>query len=104
MANQATRREMRSKATLEGDEVDPADSTILSMSERGHVAHDDRGQAQWKWASETQTPSDPNADTFDFLKAIDAWELAIEHSQKVKTLEEPPLPGGGYNPYAKPPK
>lgn len=84
----------------DADGADSEDSMIVAMSERGRIDHDDRGQAQWKWATETLAPADPNDETFDYLKAIDA-ELELEQTSRGTAMEQSD-PAGGYNPYEKP--
>jgi hypothetical protein len=62
---------------------------------KGTVDHDDRGQARWKWNTET-TPSGEADRTFDLLKALTNDALSIEGS--VEEPAEPPRQSG-YNPY-----
>jgi hypothetical protein len=62
-----------------------------SESAIGSVDHDDRGQARWKFKADT-APSDPTAETFDYLKALDA-NLEIERSQTIPALAPPKAPG-----------
>jgi hypothetical protein len=62
----------------------------------GSVDHDDRGQARWKWNSET-TPSGDAERTFDLLKALTNDDLSIEGAAE-EPVDEPPRQSG-YNPY-----
>ncbi len=62
---------------------------------KGTVDHDDRGQARWKWNTES-TPSGDADRTFDLLKALTNDALSIEGS--VDEPVEPPRQSG-YNPY-----
>jgi hypothetical protein len=62
----------------------------------GTVDHDDRGQARWKWNSET-TPTGDTERTFDLLKALTNDALSIEGAAETKPEE--PTRQSGYNPY-----
>jgi hypothetical protein len=63
----------------------------------GTVDHDDRGQARWKWNTET-TPAGETDRTFDLLKALTNDALSIEGSPAEPPAKEPPRQSG-YNPY-----
>ena len=67
-----------------------------SESATGGIDHDERGHARWKWKADVAASADSNAETFDYLKALDA-NLQIEQSQKVRVLEESTKTG--MNPY-----
>jgi hypothetical protein len=62
----------------------------------GSVDHDDRGQARWKWNTES-TPAGETERTFDLLKALNNDALSIEGSPDQKPTEPPRQ--SGYNPY-----
>ena len=64
----------------------------------GSISHDDRGQARWKFNTETTPPagSDPER-TFDLLKALNNDALSIESSAPPE--EAKPTRHSGYNPY-----
>jgi hypothetical protein len=62
----------------------------------GTVDHDDRGQARWKWNTES-TPTGDTERTFDLLKALTNDALSIEGSAETKPEE--PKRQSGYNPY-----
>ena len=62
----------------------------------GVIDHDDRGQARWKWNSES-TPTGETERTFDLLKALNNDALTIEGSPKQES--EKPKRQSGYNPY-----
>ena len=67
-----------------------------SESKIGGIEHDERGHARWKWKTDVATSSDPTAETFNFLRALDT-ALEIERSQKLRALEESIKTG--LNPY-----
>jgi hypothetical protein len=89
-------------------DVDPTHSDIVDDKYRvsldytgefatGTVDHDDRGQARWKWNTES-TPSGDTERTFDLLKALTNDALSLDGSVEQKA-EEPPPRQSGYNPY-----
>jgi hypothetical protein len=63
----------------------------------GTVDHDDRGQARWKWNTES-TPAGDTDRTFDLLKALNNDALTIEGTAE---QEQPAKPQrkSGYDPY-----
>jgi hypothetical protein len=63
----------------------------------GSIDHDDRGQARWKWNSES-TPTGDTERTFDLLKALTNDALSIEGAAEEPAAEEPTRQSG-YNPY-----
>jgi hypothetical protein len=69
---------------------------VASESTIGCVEHDERGQARWKFKVDSVPSADPTAETFNYLKALDA-ELELEHGQTIPTIERSKLPG--FNPY-----
>jgi len=62
----------------------------------GVIDHDDRGQARWKWNSES-TPVGETERTFDLLKALNNDALTIEGSPQPDPAK--PARQSGYNPY-----
>jgi len=86
---------------FDGTQTDQLDDSyrvqIASASENGMVDHDERGQARWKWASETSSaPADTG--TFDMLKSLenDALDIAEKAPAFVPTMIDKT---DGYNPY-----
>jgi hypothetical protein len=68
----------------------------------GRVAFDSRGNPIWEW--QTSTGVFGRDVSTQRLKTLEAKELSLLDTQKVKTpkeleLEDAPLPGGGMNPY-----
>jgi hypothetical protein len=89
------------------EEIDPATTDQLGDQYRvsldytgeyasGTVDHDDRGQARWKWNTES-TPAGEIDRTFDLLKALNNDALSIEITVEEKRAK-PPLTSG-YDPY-----
>jgi len=78
------------------DNTDVPRVVPASESAIGGIAHDERGHACWKWKAEVAASADPNAETFNYLKALDTT-LEIEQSQKVRVLDASPKMG--INPY-----
>ena len=62
----------------------------------GVIDHDDRGQARWKFNSES-TPVGETERTFDLLKALNNDALTIEGSPQPDPAK--PARQSGYNPY-----
>ena len=93
-----TKRPYHTLAQAPDDAADLDDSMIVATSHRGHIDRDDRGDARWKWATEQEAPTDPNAKTFNFLDALEDLEIVEDRGPPA----EPEVPkGSGYNPYAK---
>jgi hypothetical protein len=85
---------------FDGTRTDQLDDSyrvrVVSASENGKVEHDDRGQARWKWASETNSaPTDTG--TFDMLKSLD--NDALDLSEEVPAIPTMIDKIDGYNPY-----
>lgn len=85
---------------FDGTRTDQLDDSyrvrVVSASENGKVEHDDRGQARWKWASETNSvPTDTG--TFDMLKSLD--NDALDVSEEVPAIPTMIDKTDGYNPY-----
>ncbi len=85
---------------FDGTQTDQLDDSyrirVVSASENGTVAHDDRGQARWKWASEMNSaPTDTG--TFDMLKSLDNDALGV--SEVVPAIPTIVDKTDGYNPY-----
>jgi hypothetical protein len=89
-----------------GKDFDPADTDQLpdkfrvsldytAESATGTVDHDDRGQARWKWNTES-TPAGDADQTFDLLKALNNDALSIEGT--APQAAKPPRKSG-YDPY-----
>lgn len=89
------------------EEIDPGDTDQLDDQYRvsldytgehssGTVDHDDRGQARWKWNTES-TPSGETDRTFDLLKALNNDALSIEITVEEKPAKAPRK--SGYDPY-----
>ena len=95
-------RPIISKETLVEADGDMRDNTDVprvvppSESANGGIDHDERGHASWKWKAEVDASADPNAQTFNYLKALDT-DLEIEQSQKVRVLDQSTKMG--INPY-----
>ena len=69
-------------AAVFGDGVHKIDRPRVvpsSESAIGGVDHDERGRARWKWKADLIAPVDPNAQTYDYLKALDT-SLEIERT------------------------
>jgi hypothetical protein len=63
----------------------------------GSIAHDERGQARWKFKTEsTPATSDPER-TFDLLKALNNDALRVESAPSAGA--DKPTRHSGYNPY-----
>lgn len=96
------RRPIIFQETRELEDGDMRDNTDVprvvppSESENGGIDHDERGHACWKWKADFDATADPNAQTFNYLKALDA-DLEIEQSQKVRVLDQSTKTG--INPY-----
>jgi hypothetical protein len=89
-----------------GAVIDPASTDQLDDQYRvsidysgefasGTIDHDERGQARWKWNTET-TPAGDTERTFDLLKALNNDALCIEGSAEPPA--KPPRKSG-YDPY-----
>jgi hypothetical protein len=81
---------------LPRDNADRPHVVPASESDTGAIAHDERGHARWKWKTDLAASTDPTAETFNYLKALDT-DLEIEQSQKVRVLKESTKTG--INPY-----
>jgi hypothetical protein len=68
----------------------------VNENEVGIIAHDERGRASWQWKAEVAESADPNAETFNYLTALDS-ELEIEQSRRTRVLEISMK--AGLNPY-----
>ena len=79
------------------DAVDRPHVVPASESAIGGIDHDERGQARWKWKADVSASADPNAETFNYLKALDT-NLEIERSQRVRAFIEHSKETG-INPY-----
>jgi hypothetical protein len=69
----------------------------------GRVSFDSRGNSVWEWKSEETGKYSRDVST-QRLKKLEAPELSIEETVKVKTLDglslaDEPKAGGGFNPY-----
>jgi len=84
---------------FDGTSTDALDDTyrfrVVAASENGAIEHDERGQARWKWITETGTFQVD--ETFDQVKALDNPELSLNDEAAPKP--EPPTKAG-YDPYA----
>ena len=85
-----------------GDTVQGPDADKRS----GRVSFDSRGNSVWEWQLETGVYSrDVNTQK---LKKLDLGDLSIAetglHKRPPGLGEEPPAPGGGFNPYDNAPK
>ena len=67
-----------------------------SESANGGIDYDDRGHASWKWNADVDASDDPDAQTFNYLKALET-DLEIEQSQQVRVLDQSTKTG--INPY-----
>jgi hypothetical protein len=88
---------------FDGTHADQLDDTyrfrIVAASEsaNGKIGFDDRGQPQWKWASEIGAASTEYTGTFDQLKALENPALSL--AEAAPPPAEPPRKVG-YDPYA----
>ena len=69
----------------------------------GRVSFDSRGNSVWEWKSEETGKYSRDVST-QRLKKLEAHELSIEETARVKTLDglslaDEPKAGGGFNPY-----
>jgi hypothetical protein len=74
----------------------PTRVVVASESTIGSVEHDERGQARWKFKVDSVPSADPTAETYNYLKALDA-QLELEDGHTAPTLERLKLPG--FDPY-----
>jgi hypothetical protein len=63
----------------------------------GAIEHDERGEARWKWVTETATATEIDK-TFDHLEALSNASLSLEDTA-AKAATEKPSRKTGYNPY-----
>ena len=63
----------------------------------GAIEHDDRGEARWKWITETNGALESDK-TFNHLKALSNTSLALQQTP-ASTEPEKPSRKTGYNPY-----
>jgi hypothetical protein len=75
----------------------------VSDKSSGRVTFDSRGNSVWEWKSEETGKYSRDVST-QRLKKLEAPELSIEETARVKkldglSLQDEPLPGGGFNPY-----
>ncbi|HEX5048944.1 MAG TPA: hypothetical protein VFX89_17660 [Gammaproteobacteria bacterium] len=63
----------------------------------GAIEHDDRGEARWKWVTETAGAL-ATEKTFDHLKSLSNDSLALEDAPASAEAEKPSRKTG-YNPY-----
>ena len=84
----------RTDALLRASEV-----SIVATSDDsvGAIEHDDRGEARWKWVTETADAL-ASEKTFDHLKSLSNDRLAIEDIPPLADAEKPSRKTG-YNPY-----
>jgi hypothetical protein len=91
---------------FDGSKTDQLDDSyrvrIVSASENGKVEHDDRGQARWKWTTETNSPAPSDTGTFDLLKSLDNAALDVSPPAADDAAVPEPVKidkVAGYNPY-----
>lgn len=76
-----------------------APTACPNESTAGHIEHDERGNAVWKWIAETGRIFIGN--TSRLLRKLDAPELKIdEEAAPELRLESDRDAGGGYDPYS----
>jgi len=63
----------------------------------GAIEHDERGEARWKWVTETAAASEVDK-TFDHLEALSNASLSLENTPATADTEKPSRKTG-YNPY-----
>jgi hypothetical protein len=63
----------------------------------GAIEHDERGEARWKWVTETAAALETEK-TFDHLEALSNASLALADAPATATAAKPPRKTG-YNPY-----
>jgi hypothetical protein len=81
------------------DSLRASDVSIVATSGEsvGAIEHDDRGEARWKWITETAGAL-ASEKTFDHLKSLSNDSLALEVATATAEPEKPSRKTG-YNPY-----
>jgi hypothetical protein len=84
--------------------LDEDDLAVVAsgLDSSGQIEYDERGHARWKWVTEIVTGATTDQ-TFDQLKALTNNRLRLLDEPSL-SRDEPPAPGGGYNPYETTPK
>jgi len=78
-------------------ESDQASIVAADADSFGAIEHDDRGEARWKWVTET-TAAIETEKTFDHLKALSNASLSLQDTPAAAETEKPSRKTG-YNPY-----
>jgi hypothetical protein len=85
--------------TAHGGAGKPAPAAHPNDNTAGHIEHDERGNAVWKWIAETGRIFIGN--TSRLLRKLDAPELKIDDGDPSELrIESDRDAGGGYDPYS----
>ncbi|HZF28412.1 MAG TPA: hypothetical protein VE907_04810 [Gammaproteobacteria bacterium] len=78
-------------------ESDHASIVAADGDSVGAIEHDDRGEARWKWVTETAAATESEK-TFDHLKALSNASLSLQDTPAAAEADKPSRKTG-YNPY-----
>ena len=87
-------------ATFGMDKLSSSDEVSIIAAggdSAGAIEHDERGEARWKWVTETAAAIESEK-TFDHLEALSNAALSLEDAPP-KANAEKPSRKTGYNPY-----
>jgi hypothetical protein len=86
------------------DTDEPTVTTVISRLPAGHIVHDERGNAFWKWRGDTSS-TDTTSDTISgVLQYLEPTDLEVEGQSGESGFSSGNLTkvrdaGGGYDPY-----